>query len=81
MKKLNVALSSRFSQPMHPEVGKVLVRMAEDLEKGDRYSLRGLQIRILLVLYIPSANCAKKKLESTKQHNNAVDHKRNENVL
>jgi len=40
--------------------------------------LYGLQIRILLMLYISSANCEQRKL-ATANRNNAVDHKRNYN--
>jgi len=43
--------------------------------------LNDLQSSILLMLCIPSANCAKRKLPAIIEHNNMLDHKRNENVV
>jgi len=46
--------------------------------------LRGLQSRILLVLCIPSANCAKKMPTANNAviiQNNVEDHKRNDNAV
>jgi len=43
--------------------------------------LRGLQSSILVVLCTPSANCAKRKLPANIEHNNVLNHKRNENVV
>jgi len=40
-----------------------------------------LQGSILLVLCIPSANSAKTKLPAIIEHNNVMDHKRNENLV
>ena len=33
------------------------------------------------MLYIPSANCAKRKFPDIIEHNNVLNHKRNENVV